>query len=491
MTSLPKKELLRIANSVVKIPDDYELTIEDYLESENAEGEAIFLWTGQKRDEAISVHLDAQGNLTYLSIDRQEKEPAAIAMDEVEKRKCAELFLCTHYPDAWKDLTFSKTKKLSHADRFYYEQIVMGLPLEHAGCYMDIGSLGEVVTFSSSYKGVRRIPEIPSTLISKEKLKEHIGHTLQFRLKIHSLHSEVHDVEQDGLYLVYEPNAVFQTYRAADLSTETKMSSDEGEGETYVPLPTFSLKKVRQDLGIAEVVGITENLEMIREVDMGKERGIVWRDRNWQVMEKDLSMDGFFRRQTEDTVKAFVSKRSGKVRSFIWFMERKGDRQLTREECYTIAIEFLEWVIPEYFGFLQLTVPKAGDENEEQENWDDDIDDDIKEAFVFTAHNGHGIPVDSIVTVTVNRTTGLVDYYNGPDFDSEQLQQLPIKPALTEERAKEIFMSHLDFELKWDHNYGEEESDTLVYRLCDVKSRTPIRYIDAITGEVRHWKRNP
>lgn len=475
-----KKELLRIATSVVKIPDDYELTIEDYPESDNAEGEAIFLWTDQKRDEAISVHLDAEGNLTYLSIDRQEKEPAAIAMDEVEKRKCAEQFLRIHYPDALRDLTFYKTKNLSHADRFYYEQIVMGLPLEHAGCYMDIDPLGEVVTFSYSYKGVSGIPEIPSTLISKEKLKEHIGHALQFRLKIHSLHSEVHDVEQDGLYLVYEPNVVFQTYRAANLSPEIKMSSDEGEGETYVSLPTLSLKKVRRDLGNEEVMGITENLEIIREVDMGEERGIVWRNRNWQMTEQDLSMSGFFRRQTEDTVKAFVSKSSGKVRSFIWFMERKGDRQLTREKCYTIAIEFLEWVIPEYFDFLQLTVPKARDENKENR------DNDLKELFIFTFHNGHGISVDSIVTVAINRTTGLVDYYNGPDFDIEQLRQLPIKPAITEERAKEIFMDHLDFELKWDHAYGEEESDTLVYQLCDVKSRTPIRYIDAITGEVRH-----
>lgn len=485
VTSLPKKELLRMANSIVKIPDDYELTIEDYLESEKAEGEAMFLWTAQKQDEAISVHLDYQGNLTYLSVDRQEKGPAAIAMDEVEKRKCAEQFLRTHYPDALSYLTFYKSKKLSHADRFYYEQIVMGLPLEHAGCYMDIDPLGEVVTFSYSHKRVSRIPEIPATLISKEKLKEHIGHTLQFRLKIYSLHSEIHDVEQDGLYLVYEPNAVYQKFRAANLSPDRKMSSDEGESETHVPLPTLSLKKVRRDLRMEEVIGIRENLEIIREVDMGEETGIVWRERNWQTAAKDLSLDGFFRRQTEDTVKAFVCKSSGKVRSFVWFMERKGDRQLTREECYTIAIEFLEWMLPEHFGFLQLRVSKAGDETKEAENRDDDID-DLKEVFIFTAHNGHGIPVDSIVTVTVNRTTGLVDYYKGPDFDIEQLRHLPIKPALTEERAKEIFMSHLDFELKWDHNYGEEESNTLVYQLCDVKARTPIRYIDAITGAVIH-----
>lgn len=51
--------------------------------------------------------------------------------------------------------------------------------------------------------------------------------------------------------------------------------------------------------------------------------------------------DGFFKKQTEDTVKAFISTKTKKVRRFIWFKERDGGLELSREACYNKAIEFL------------------------------------------------------------------------------------------------------------------------------------------------------
>ena len=82
------------------------------------------------------------------------------------------------------------------------------------------------------------------------------------------------------------------------------------------------------------------------------------------MKEEDLSMNGFFTRHTEDTVKAFISKKTGKVRSFIWFKERSGDLQLSREECYQKAIDFLQRIDPNYYQYLQLIVL----ENEEEED---------------------------------------------------------------------------------------------------------------------------
>ncbi|MFF2176017.1 YcdB/YcdC domain-containing protein [Lysinibacillus sp. NPDC058147] len=64
-----------------------------------------------------------------------------------EKRRCAEQFLLSYYPSALEDLTFSKSKQLSRVDRFYFEQIVMDLPLEHAGCFIDVDALGNIVGF--------------------------------------------------------------------------------------------------------------------------------------------------------------------------------------------------------------------------------------------------------------------------------------------------------------------------------------------------------
>lgn len=67
----------------------------------------------------------------------------------------------------------------------------------------------------------------------------------------------------------------------------------------------------------------------------------------------------------------------------------------------------------------------------------------------------------------------------------EQLRQIPTEPVISKEEAKKIFLSHLNFELAWDKDYDEEtESNILVYQACDKYTRTPIRYIDAMTGVV-------
>ena len=175
------------------------------------------------------------------------------------------------------------------------------------------------------------------------------------------------------------------------------MKHDEDVAQTYVSLTAPAKPIIHTPLSVEEVVGISDRMEIIREVDMGEETGIVWRERDWEMMEQDLSVDGFFKRQTEDTVKAFVSKETGNVRSFAWFKERKGDLQLSHEVCYQKATDFLQMMIPDYCDYLQLIVR----EEEEEEK--------TLESFIFHMHNGHGIPVQlDMAMVGVNRTTGLV-----------------------------------------------------------------------------------
>ncbi|WP_373893172.1 YcdB/YcdC domain-containing protein [Virgibacillus sp. CBA3643] len=470
-----KEELKKRARSIVQIPSHYQPIIEDYIEGENGEGVAMFAWTNEARDEGITINLDLSGNLTHLSIDHSDENAEVITLHMEEKRERAEQFLLRHYPNALKYLTYDKAKTLTHADRFYYEQIVMDLPLENAGCHIDIDNKGDIVEFT--YKGVKQIPDTPTRLISKEKLIEDVRNRLNLQLEITNLNTAIHDVVEDGLRLVYEPEQFLMKYKADVMQPMLTIMHDEEDSQTFVSLTPPSSRTVHKDLSIEDIIGVTEKLEIIREVDMEEETGIVWRDRDWEMKDNDLSIDDFFKKHSEDTVKAFISKKTGKVRSFMWFHERSGDLRLSREACYQKAISFLQMLGANYYQHLQMIV---------QENEKEEDDTSMNESFTFQMHNGHGIPIPlEFIMVVVNRQTGQIDHHSGPGFDMEQLSQIPVEPTISEKEASDIFINHLDFELVWDKNYDSTtESYNLVYQACDRHTRTPIRYIDAITGVV-------
>lgn len=466
-----KEELRKRALSLAQIPNHFQPVIEDYAEGENDEGGAMFSWTNEEKDEGIIINLDFVGNLTGLLIHIKDRNLNAIPLNVEERRARAEQFLLSHYPNALKDLTLYKTKKRTDVYRFYYEQMVMDLPLDDAGCFIDVDAAGSIVEFT--YMGVKQIPEIPTRLVSKEALIEHVHNRLDFKLMITNLYSDIHNVAEDDLRLVYVPEP-FMEYKADVLQPTLTIIHQEEDSQRYVAMSPPSVTIELKDLSIEDIVGISERMEVIREVDMGEETGVVWRDRDWEMGDEDLSANGFFKRRSEDTVKAFISKKTGKVRGFIWFKERSGDLRLSRGACYQKAIDFLQMVVPDCCQYMQWSVR----ENEEVD------DTEMKESFFFHICNEHGMELD-LVTVVVNRRTGQIDYYSGPRFDLGQLSQISAEPAITKKDASEIFINHLDFELVWSKNYDSEtECYTLVYQACDRHSRTPIRYIDALTGAV-------
>ncbi len=466
-----REELKKRAIEMVDIPTHFQPVIEEYIDEE----EAMFVWANDEKDEGITIKLDSAGNLIRLSIDSNAECMDKLSLSGGERRKRAEHFLLSHYPDALKELTFSKTEEFTNTTRFCFEQLVMDMPLEYAGCYIDIEPAGNIVEFN--YYGMKQVPDIPTALIPKEKLIEHVSDRLDFQLTITNLFTVIHDVSEDGLRLVYEPKPFFMNYKAGVMEPTLSIIHEEDDPETYVSLTPPLNKVVRNDVTNEKVIGITDRMEVIREVDMQTETGMVWRDRDWEMKEQDLSTNGFFIRQTEDTVKAFISKETGNVKSFMWFNERQGGLQLSREECFPKCIEFLQQVIPNYYRFMQLIVREV----EEEEDLAS-----MRETFTFPMHNGHGTPIESSrVMVSVNRSTGFIDHYNGPGFDMEQLDQIPSEPVISETKARELFLSQLDFELAWKSDYNSEaESYILVYQACHRNSKKTIRYIDAITGEI-------
>lgn len=108
------------------------------------------------------------------------------------------------------------------------------------------------------------------------------------------------------------------------------------------------------------------------------------------------------------------------------------------------------------------------------------------ESFAFHVHNGHGIPFQlESVLLSVNRGNGLIDHYNGPGFDAEQLSKIPSNATLSKQDALEKFMAQLDFKLAWKKDYEcETDCYSLVYEACDRNNNLAIRYIDATTDKV-------
>ncbi|MGM9951715.1 MAG: PepSY domain-containing protein [Lysinibacillus sp.] len=465
-----EEELEKLALSIVDIPQDFHKTIENYTEEE-----AYFSWTDEKEEEGITVKLDTGGHLTHLSIDVERGTGGNRTTLAVKvKQKIAEQFLLRHYPDALQHFTCHQVKELTSSTRFYYEQLVMNIPLERTGSYIDVNDNGEVVGFD--YKGVKPTPSIPKQLISKEKLKEHVLEQLYFELVADKISKVVHDVEVDSLQLVYLPRPFFMKYKATEMEPTLTVVNEEEEPEITRPLPCTNPVESREYTK-EELIGIPDTMDIIREVDWGDEVGIVWRERGWMPDEDDLSFEAFFKERIEQTVKAFISKETGKVRSFMWFQERTGNLQLGHEACFERALHFLQMVIPEFLPYLQYIVPQ--NDKEERKN-------ETKQFFWFKLHDGHGTPVHSeVINIAVNMNTGLIDQYSGPLIDIQQLHELPEAPSISAEQALEIFKEHLDFELVWDKDYIEdEEVYELVYKACDRFTRADIRAIDAITGEV-------
>lgn len=159
---------------------------------------------------------------------------------------------------------------------------------------------------------------------------------------------------------------------------------------------------------------------------MSDQLGIVWRDRKWRD-DENRSLKSFFDRRTQDTVKAKIDKKSGRLHSFFWFKEREGDMTLSREECWHIALSFLHKILPEPHRYLRLKR-----RNEEKS-------DDRREMFTFRVYAGN-VPVYlQYVQVCASRTTGDVDHFTGMDVDPDQLELVPTSPEVEQETAKTQF----------------------------------------------------
>lgn len=467
-----KDELKRRAQEIVEIPSHFHLEIEDYSKNDRAE-EAFFSWTDRSNNDGILITLDQKGNLISLTYDLDEayleQEPRSLA----EKKELAEQFFCDHYPNALELFTLVETKEMQHWTRFEYGQMMLELPLPQTGGFIDVSRSGVIVQFQ--YYGEKKLPHPPKTLRSKDELFEKMRQMNEFDLMITRLYKGIYECGNDELRLVYRVGNSFQTFQADDEKQEFVHEYDESE-EQYKAVPAVSFDGNHVIASIEDLIGITANMVKIREKEMDDEFGIVWRDAEFADQEYDKSLNGFFMKQTEETVKARVDKENGRLKGFWWFKDRMGDLQLTREQCYEKALEFLQKIYPDLARFIEVRVCDSSEEDEPNDH----------EAFHFRIHNGAGVLFETgYIIVSVNRTTGLIDMFSGLDLELTELMAVPSQPILSKSEAEERFFASLDFKLEWEVDYdSENEAFKLVYKPFHQGKKLCARYVDALSGEL-------
>ncbi|MED4017948.1 YcdB/YcdC domain-containing protein [Sutcliffiella cohnii] len=472
------EDILKRAKSLIQIPSHWSLIIEDYCQPNESAGYTLLSWADEEQNEGISMQLDPKGRLTKLSQERKEEKTDTKPLSDVDNKIIAEQFLLSHYPDALRALTLNVNEKLENKYRFEYVQFVMNLPLPNSGCFIEVSSTGDILEFH--YYGVKKEPATPTNIISKEQVLTEIKRTLDFNLVLSTIYAHTYNVKEQGLQLIYEPNPSVLNYRADVFPPTLTINHEEEIPPQYVTLPQQANLNENKKWSIVELIGITDEMEVIREVDMGEEKGVVWQDRNWEEKDRDRTVEGFISRQTEGTVKAIISKNCSKLNSFIWFKERSGNLSLNREQCLQKAIEFIQKTIPNYREHLLLLAPDISEDEEVRKH----------ESFIFHIKNKNGIPMHlEMLMVVVNCQTGLIDQYSGPSLEVEQLSELPLEPVLSKEEAENLFLSHLDVNLAWTIDYDSKDVDyILTYEACNKKTKTAISGIHAITGEVISYR---
>ncbi|KMK75143.1 YcdB/YcdC domain-containing protein [Alkalihalobacillus pseudalcaliphilus] len=467
-------DYLQKAQSIIKIPDSYQLLIEEVPTVENVLDEACFIWMDEHEENGVIVKLDRQGHLLRVSNDI--RTLSTVQLNEQELMERAQSLLLTHYPSALIELTFTSQKWREDRIRFEYERYAYDILLESCGVVIELARDGEMVSFV--YNQMSSYPDKPSHIVDKEIVLEEISRSVVLKPVISPLYAILHHVDNDSLRLLYR----FSKYPISIYADHSELSwweESEDEGEEKLKNIVWSKKKRKTDVTIEEIVGISlEEMEVIREVDHADGKGIVWRDKEWQPVKEPKSFDTFFRNRSEETVKAIMDPKTDRLRSFVWFKEREGDLCLDKQRCLEKAIEFIELYAPEYTPYLLY---KERDEELLS------VDEETVATFLFSLHNGTEIPVElSEMLVSINRKNGQVEHYMSPTIDLDELLSLPRQPTISKEQAKEIWMEHLDVELKWRLDYGEDnqQSFKLVYEAYERKSGHRIQYIDALTGEM-------
>ncbi len=377
-------------------------------------------------------------------------------------------FFLEHYPEAPKLFTFKKIDELKNGDlRFTFNQEKLELPFPNTGFSVRITKAGEIVGFR--YDGIAKKIVSPEKIINKEEAKNTLLNELEMESMITVLSKEIYENGDDLPHLVFEPN--LRCHQLLADGTTPQFEQEEDTPKQLVPLAKPSKTSTKD---IDTFIGLDRSaFKLIREQDMGDAIGTVWRmDEDEPEKASSRSLDDFFQQRNDHTIKLRTDKNNKQLKGMFSFLERKGDLQLSLAECEDIALQFLYHLYPKADQYFRM---KSDPQVDETNAW-----------FHFELYHG-GIHVRfGFVSITVNRTTGHIDHYLGPEIHPELITSLPLEPIVAEEKAKQLFTRFFDVELQWEKEYVEDSEDyyQLVYKPLYPNLTGELAFIEAENGDI-------
>ena len=162
------------------------------------------------------------------------------------------------------------------------------------------------------------------------------------------------------LALSMKPDCPFYTHSADRIAERNVEDENEEEYDiSYLPLS----EKLSGYPDIYEVIGFDKHvLTKLREVDIEDEVVTVWHPGPPHSVNNDLSLDSYFQRKTENTLKIRTKKQTGKITGLFNFMDTEGPLSLSVEECKTISIKFLYTLYPNAEQYFRIASPNEDEE---------------------------------------------------------------------------------------------------------------------------------
>ncbi|NGZ77736.1 sigma-70 family RNA polymerase sigma factor [Saccharibacillus alkalitolerans] len=507
--------------------------IEDVFRQQDAVSELLFIWTKPGTDTGVSVTLTPDGDLVDYAVDPElyEESERAAYLEPEELLAIGERFVRDHYPEAPE--RFGEPRTEDRGDRLFVtvSQYAAGMPLPRSGYWIDLHRSGFVTAFK--YFGRKPEPSLPDDLLTPDEVLGEMAEELEMKLYFNVLHDSVYAEGDDRLHLVYMPEP-YLIARTALRQGPDRVEEEPEEPDDYDPCAGAKepIEEFRnrarngtfpaEPRSPLELLGVREDeYEVLREADMGSERGIVYAKKaapadseksqtekaqngsaaeNASEPQSPYTLERYMRERSENTIKVRIDRESGRLSGVMDFREERGEQWLDNRACLDIALELLHAADPELLPYLRLDDRQdTREETPQRPEPGDSEEDEAPE----TARNRNAVFSFSVckdgvpgflnhVSIGVNRTTGRVNHYMGAGLRVPELEMLSPIPAFSPEEGKRLLLDALDLRLEWEIDYNDpsgEERYLPRYQPVSSSGGRSIRMIEAHQGTVITEKR--
>ncbi|WP_169907558.1 YcdB/YcdC domain-containing protein [Priestia abyssalis] len=448
------------ANRITVIPDHYKLVVQELSENEERKFVHLLWENEQNADETISFTFNEDtGEVNHFATDYRDDSNAGVDMDE-----CMQQFIKQAAPSLLsKSLMKIVEPHAAGREEVSYCQHSGGVMIPFTGCYFFFED-GQMESFS--YYELIDEPVMPAHIVPKEQVLNKVKHEQKMDF--------VYTHDEQGCRLMYDPNP-----STAFIVAET---GENLHDESHYELPPSSpIERVEARGELETFLQLQEDQydkTVLKEED--GELTIGYLPKGWVVpQEKEGSYKAYFESRfsklhyLKNGAICTYDQSSGQLLQFFSGRTSTGAYDLTDEECFERALQFLSAAFPNYERYMRVW-KKEDDEQEEKEE---------KAFFHFSAYvNGIRLNLE-MVMVNVNRTTGLIEHYASfPYKIIEAAENFSPQPVISEQEALDIYLRDIDVKLKWHKR--EDDGYCLVYQ--PAFSKGDIYGIDAMTGEIEH-----